>query len=54
MRNPNQRRGLYKKPKARKKLKHAKRPDPYQIEHNGITHYLNQFLQWSEIKGLTE
>ena len=54
MRNPNQRRGLYKKPQARQKLKHAKRPDPYQIEHNEITHYLKLFLQWSEIKGLTE
>ncbi len=54
MYNANQRRGLYKKPKAREKFNPPKRPELYPIEHNAITDYLKQFLNYSETKGLTK
>jgi integrase/recombinase XerD len=53
MYNSNKRKGLYKKPQARAKFTPPKREEPYPIEHNEITHYLKQFLTWSEIQGLT-
>ncbi|OQX49124.1 MAG: hypothetical protein B0D87_02035 [Candidatus Sedimenticola endophacoides] len=39
---------------ARKKRQAgAPKPDPYPIDHNGITPYLNRFLEWSAAVGLS-
>ena len=39
---------------ARKKRKAvSQEPDPYSIDHNGITPYLNRFLEWSAAVGLS-
>ena len=54
MYNPNQRRGITQKHKGRQKTPYNQRPEAYDISQNEITHYLSQFLQWSEMKGLTE
>ena len=53
MYNRNNRRGLYKKPKARQKPTPKKTVAPYPIEHNGITEYLSRFITWSEVTGLS-
>jgi len=53
MYNADKRRGLYHKPKARAKFEPPKQKDPYDIDHNEITAYLNRFLEWSEISGLS-
>ncbi|VAX09950.1 hypothetical protein MNBD_GAMMA26-1910 [hydrothermal vent metagenome] len=37
----------------RKRRKPVKKPDPYPIDHNGITPYLNRFLEWSAAMALS-
>lgn len=49
--NPNQRRGLYHKPRGRQKAKAPKAKGLPAIEHNGIYPYMLQFLEWSAIQG---
>jgi integrase/recombinase XerD len=53
--NPDDRRGLYTKTKARRKPnnnQHAIKNTS--LNHNELTIYLNRFMEWSRIKGLTE
>lgn len=38
----------------RKAPQSQQRPDPYLIEHNGITPYLKAFMEWSAMTGYTE
>jgi integrase/recombinase XerD len=52
--NKEQRRGLYNKPHKRHKPRQPTRKarqDQTVIDNNGLTPYLNRFIEWGEIKG---
>ena len=53
--NPEERRGLYTKIKGRRKpaTQHSELKN-ISLDHNDLLLYLNRFLEWSRVKGLTE
>lgn len=53
--NPNQRRGLYRKPKPRTRLAPGQQAQPDPVAHNGQKPYLDAFIEWSRsVKQLNE
>lgn len=53
--NPEDRRGLYTKTRGRRKpVMPLSNSDSAAFEHNALMIYLNRFVEWSRIKGLTE
>lgn len=52
--NAEKRRGLYSQQKLRRKTTPSKTKETLAIVHNGIYPYLKRFLEWGEIKGLSD
>jgi integrase/recombinase XerD len=51
--NKDHRRGIYKKPQSRQKRNDAPTKNVTPINHNGLFPYLQAFLEWSGVKGLS-
>jgi integrase/recombinase XerD len=52
--NQSHRKGIYKKTHARQKRNDAPRKSVAAIEHNGLYPYLQTFLEWGGVKGLSQ
>ena len=52
--NKDSRRGIYKKTQVRKKRNDVPKKELPAIEHNGLFAYLQAFLEWSGVKGLSK